>query len=359
MEKKKTINQLTDLGKRIVKEVENKEIPKIDIPSRNISNIVLDSKYMCYVIGDKIITRAANNVRHVKKMAQLLKVAASSKSLLKENRHVTKREVYYISESWGEKLKFDEQRDSDNVIEDIEAILERPKEDINIMPDNRGSIYGDLTITFKTPKGRKKTVNCRDTPDGQAIGPRISESEIKKCGADKVIVIETGGMYNRLMEEGGDKKFNALLVHSAGQAPRAVRRMVKRLNDELNLPVYIFTDGDPWGLHIAMVIMSGSAKSAHVNKRLATPKAQWLGVTASDIKEHKLRTDKFKDVDLKRIKELLKDPRYKGDKRLVNELKLWKKLGKKTEQQALQRYGLDYVVNKYLPKKFEELGTSK
>ena len=104
-----------------------------------------------------------------------------------------------------------------------------------------------------------------------------------------------------------------------------------------------------------MVIKSGSAKSAHINKRLATPPAQWLGVTASDIIQYKLKTDKMRDLDIKRIKELQNDPRYKNNKRLQKELTIWLKLGKKAEQQALLKYGFKFVVEKYLPEKFREL----
>ena len=356
-ERNEIIEKLTQIGKDVIQAVERSEIPKIEIPSRTTSNIVYDPEYLCYVIGDKKVKRSAGNIRHIRRLAQLLRVARFCKEEMQKSlRHTTKRELYYISESWEKGLKFDEQVESDNIIEDIEAMIGRPREDFRIIPNPRGSIYGDITLRYTTPKGDVKEVNCLDTPDGQAIGPRISEAEIIDCKADKVIAIETSGMYNRLMEEGAYHKFNAILVNLEGQASRATRRMIKRIHELLEIPVYIFTDGDPWGLHIAMVIMAGSAKSAHINRQLATPDAKWIGVTASDIKNYKLRSDKLKDVDYKRIKELSKDPRYKKDERLKKELELWKNLGKKAEQQALLRYGFEYVVEKYLPTKFKELG---
>ena len=356
--KKDIGEKLEKIGKNIIDQLKNKKIPKINIPTRTTQNIIFDPKYQCYVLGDKKTTRTAGNIRHVKPLAQLLKVAAFSKKLVKDGRrHNTKRELYYISESWGEKLKFDEQQEADSIVEDIEAMIGYPREDIHIIPNNRGSIYGDVTIKIKTPEGKEMKINCLQTADGQAIGPRMCEGEIVKCNANKIIAIETTGMYNRLMEENAHKKFNAVLINLEGQAARATRRLIKRLHEIKNLPVYIFTDGDPWGLHIAMVIMAGSAKSAHVNKMLATPDAQWIGVTASDIVKYKLRSDKLKEVDLKRIKELKKDPRYKKDKRLQEELITWEKIKKKAEQQALMRYGFQYVVNEYLPAKFKELGS--
>jgi DNA topoisomerase-6 subunit A len=356
MSEKQTIEQLKKIGLDVVTSFENNKVPHIDIPIRSTSNIVYSNKYLCYVLGDKKLQRSAGNIRHVKKIAQLLKVSDFCKDLVSHGkRHVTKRELYYISESWGPKLKFDEQVESDDIVEDIEAMLEKPREDLKIIPNPKGSLYGDIVLRFKNPKGEVMTVDCLKTADGQQIGPRTCDAEFVRTSADKILAIETGGMYNRLIEENAHEKFNALLVNLGGQASRSTRMIIKRLNEELNLPVYIFNDGDPYGLHIATVIISGSANSAHVNKSLATPNAQWIGVTATDIIEYHLKTDKLNEMDIRRIKELQKDPRYKDDKRLQHELATWLKLGRKAEQQALLKFGFEFVVNEYLPAKFKEL----
>lgn len=350
------VERLRKIGEEVVKEVKAEEVPYLRIPSRTTSNIVYDEDARCYVLGNKKKERTAGNIRHVKKLAQLLKVSTHCKNLIQGGkRHNTLRELYYISESWGKKLQFKEQPRSNDIVEDIEATAGIPREKFKIIPNPDGSLYGDITIRYKTPTGKKKDVNCLDTPDGQTIGPRISEAEIVECNADKVIAIETGGMYNRLMEENAVEKFNTLLVDLGGQASRATRRIIKRLHKLLDIPVYLFVDSDPWGLHCAMVVMAGSAKSAHINTQIATPDAEWLGVTASDIKKHNLKSDKLNDKDFKRIKELKEDPRYANDKRMIKELKLWEELGKKSEQQALLKYGHKYIVKEYLPAKFKEL----
>ncbi len=349
--------RLTEIGETIIQKVRENEVPSLEIPSRTTSNIEYDENLECYILGGKRTERSAGNIRHVKRLAQMLKVASfCKKELMGSERHVTKRELYYISESWGDKLKFKTQDRSDDLVEDIEAMIGRPREDLKINPKAKGSIYGDITLKFKNPKGEIMEVNCLDSADGQSIGPRTCEADIMECNADKVIAIETDGMYNRLMEENAHEKFNAVLVNLGGQATRATRRIIKRINEVRDIPTYIFTDSDPWGLHIAMVIIAGSAKSAHINERLATPQAQWLGVTASDIKDYKLRSDELRDVDFKRISELKEDPRYANNERLVKELDRWEEIGRKSEQQALMRYGFEYVVDKYLPAKLEELG---
>ena len=183
------------------------------------------------------------------------------------------------------------------------------------------------------------------------IGSSLTTAKFVSTKAKRVIAIESGGMFTRLIEERAFEKFNAILIHTGGQAPRATRRMLRRLRYELDLPVYIFTDGDPWGMHIAMVIISGSANAAHI-KGLTTPDAEWIGVHATDIIDYDLPSEPFNDKDRKRIKELGKDPRYKS-KEWQKQIKVFKKIQKKAEQQAFSRHGLSYVVEKYLVDKFQ------
>jgi DNA topoisomerase-6 subunit A len=126
------------------------------------------------------------------------------------------------------------------------------------------------------------------------------------------------------------------------------------MNNELGLPVYIFCDADPWGMHIANVIISGSANAAHL-RDLNTPDAKWAGVWASDIVDYKLPSDPLTDLDIKRLYELDKDPRYEG-KLWKQEIQTFLKVKRKSEQEAFSRYGLAYIVDKYLPAKLKELG---
>jgi DNA topoisomerase-6 subunit A len=249
-------------------------------------------------------------------------------------------------------MTFKDQQESNNIVTDLETVLGLSREDFNIFPEERSAVFGDLTIEYTVPGYEGKTLNLTSHPDGVLIGPALTSSEFVKTTADKVIAIEKGGLFTRFIEEYVHKKYNAILVLTAGQAPRATRHFIRRLNGELNLPVYIFTDGDPWGMHIAMVIISGSANAAHL-RELNTPDAKWSGVWATDIVNYKLPTDPLDEVDMKRLSELQRDPRYK-DPLWQREIKTFMKIKKKAEQEAFSRYGLTYIVDEYLPAKLEE-----
>ncbi len=101
-----------------------------------------------------------------------------------------------------------------------------------------------------------------------------------------------------------------------------------------------------------MVIIGGSANAAHV-RELNTPDAKWMGVWATDIVEYKLPTDPLKDLDIKRLHELGKDPRYK-ESLWKREINTFLKIKRKAEQEAFSRYGLTFIVDDYLPAKLEE-----
>ncbi|MCI4347380.1 MAG: hypothetical protein L3J97_02015, partial [Thermoplasmata archaeon] len=147
---------------------------------------------------------------------------------------------------------------------------------------------------------------------------------------------------------------NALLLHLKGQPARSTRRFLKRLNEELKLPVVVFTDGDPWSFRIFASVAYGAIKTAHISHYLATPGAEFLGVTASDIENYELPSDSLTEQDTKALHAMQSDPRF-GTAEWRSEIDLMLKNGKKAEQQSLAKYGLNYVTETYLPEKLAEM----
>ncbi len=351
MEKRKEVlEDLGRLGETIYDQIDRGSFPAIDMPSRSTENIMYDQESRQFILGERKVRRSARNIRHLKPFAQLVWAAFFSNELSSQRKTSTLRDVYYSAQAY--EMTFKDQQESNNIITDLETILGLSREDFNIFPEERSAVFGDLTIEYTVPGYEGKTLNLASHPDGVLIGPALTSSEFVTTTADKVIAIEKGGLFTRFIEENVHRKYNALLVMTAGQAPRATRHFIRRLSSELKLPVYIFTDGDPWGMHIAMVIISGSANAAHL-RELNTPDAKWSGVWATDIVNYKLPTDPLDEVDMKRLSELQRDPRY-VDPLWRREIKTFMKIKRKAEQEAFSRYGLTYIVDEYLPAKLEE-----
>jgi DNA topoisomerase-6 subunit A len=351
--KNEVVNGLKDFGTNIYNQIDRGVFPTINMPSRSTENINYDPNLRQFVLGEKSVSRSARNIRHVKPFTQLAWAAMFSNELTSQRKTSTLRDVYYSAQAY--EMTFKDQQESNNIITDLETVTGYSREDFSIFPEERSAVFGDLTIEYTVPGYEGRTLNLTSHPDGVLIGPALTSAEFVGTSADKVIAIEKGGLFTRFIEENVHKKHNSLLVMTSGQAPRQTRHFIRRLHDELNLPVFIFTDGDPWGMHIAQVIISGSANAAHL-RELNTPDAVWSGVWATDIVNYKLPTDPLDEVDIKRLYELQKDPRYKEDPLWQREIKTFLKIRRKAEQEAFSRYGLTYIVDEYLPTKLKETG---
>lgn len=321
------------------------------MPSRSTANIRYDEKLRQYVLGEKTVRRTSRNIRHIRPFTQLVWTADFAYGLKSSGKTSTLRDVFYSAQAFD--VNFADQQESDNIITDLETVLAMAREDMNIFPEERSEIFGDLTIEYTVPGYEGRRINLTMHPDGVAVGPALTTAEFVEAKADKVIVIEKGAMFTRFIEEQAYRKFNAILVHTAGQPPRATRHLVQRLNNELGLPVYVFCDGDPWGMSIATTIICGSANAAHL-KELATQDARWMGLYSTDIQKYKLPSEKLQNVDIKRLLDMQKDPRCAGEL-WSSQIEHFLKNRVKCELEAFSRYGLDYVVKKYLPEKLRAL----
>ena len=336
-------------GAKIYDDLENGKFPKFSIPSRSVSNIVYDKQLRQYILGNNSALRSSRNSAQLRSFTQLMWLTFFANRLTTERKSSTLRDIYYSSQAFA--VEFEDQSESDNIIVDLEAVTSRPREDFHIFPEERSSIFGDLNIEYTIPGYEGKTMNLANHPDGYSIGPSLTTAELVSTSAEIVIAIEKGGLFTRFVEEQVDKKFKSIIINTGGQAPRSTRTLLKRLHDEMKLPVICLTDGDVYGEHIAMVIKSGSANAAHL-RDLTVPDAKWVGVWATDIEKYKLPTIPMTESDIKRCYDLQKDPRYQ-DGIWKKELDVFLKLKRKAELEAFSKYGLTNITDKYLPQKLE------
>ncbi len=351
---KEDIEEMEKIATNLYEQMNRGEIPKVKIPTRTKTNIEFDESSGVWKYGDRKSERSAKSVRGAYRLLKLLYTVDFFKHQLEENRSSTLRELYYISENW-DKAKFREQQESDKLIEDLEIITELKREDFHIRPEEDGAtIVGPLEIKEQTRRGEREIHCQKDVGEGGYQIPNDPDDvEFLGNDADFVIAIETGGMRDRLVENGFDEEYNAIIVHLKGQPARSTRRIIKRLKEELNLPVGVFTDADPWSYRIFSSVSYGSIKSAHLSEYMATPGAKFIGVCPSDIVDYELPTDELTDQDIKALESELTDPRFESDF-WQKEIELQLDIGKKSEQQSLAKYGLDYVTETYLPEKLEQ-----
>lgn len=359
---KEVVEKIDLIASKVYEDLTKSEIPALALATRTKSNIQFDERLNVWKYGRNKTERSAKSLDGAYMLLRTMYMVDFIKEMIRVKKSSTLREMYYISEGWN-LGKFSSQQESDLLAEDLEVITSCMREDFKLRPEENGaSVMGNLTLEEVTRNKSKKKIHCQDDvgDSGYAIPYNVESEKItfKDADADFILAIETGGMFDRLVENKFDTTHRAILVHLKGQPARSTRRFMKRLNEEKKLPVIVFTDCDPWSYRIFASIAYGAIKTAHISEYLATPASTYLGVTPSDIENYKLPTDDLTTEDIAALKNELDDPRFQ-DSFWKNEIKLQLSLKKKSEQQALAKYGLDYVTDTYLPEKLTEIGVLK
>ena len=333
--------------------------PTMTLPVRTKTNIEFDERSGVYKYGSSLSTRDATNLKSAKNLLRALHIVEFIEEMIDGGKSSTLREMYYSSEAWGHG-KFSSQNESNNLAEDLEIVTRSMREDFKLRPEEDGSrIIGNLTLRELNRRGEWMTINARDDvgDSGYGVPYNVEPEKIELVGHDLrfLMAIETGGMFDRLIENGFDEAYQCGLIHLKGQPARSTRRIIKRMSEEWDLPVVVFVDGDPWSFRIFASIAYGAIKTAHISEYLATPSASYLGITPDDIAAYDLPADDLSSKDIEALQSELSDPRFR-DGWWQEQIQLMLDMGKKAEQQSLAKYGLDFVTDTYLPEKLAQLG---
>jgi DNA topoisomerase-6 subunit A len=358
--KQVALDSIVAVAKMVQKTATGGGLPEMVMPQRNLSNVTYDKKTGYFELGDNYKTRKLD-VNSVKTFAQTLRLMSLAQDMVGDADFATKREAYYVSKNWGE-AKFNEQRESDSVLDDIEGMFSLKgvtRETLRFVPEEHGgSVVGALTVIDKDPEtGDPIRSDCAAMGSGAYTVPSSVDHLGFETTAEFIIAIETGGMFQRLNHHRYWRTANCILVEMGGVPTRATRRFVRRLSEGLKLPVYAFVDCDPYGMcNIYRTLKVGSGASAHINAKFCVPNASYMGVTPQDILDFGLEdaTHPLLPVDIKRAKDALKnDPFFQAYPAWKKTLKQMLKMGVRAEQQAFAKWGLNFVIEEYLPVKIK------
>lgn len=354
----KVVGAVVDSARGIYATIRRRKKPGLDFPVRALANVVYDEKKGYFEIGRKVKRRTLE-VSTIKSFAQTLRMMALSKELVETDDFATKRDVYYQSKNW-EEARFDAQEESDAVMDDIEALFSVKgvnREMLRFYPEEKGGeVAGALVVIDRDREtGKKIRIDCTAFGSGAYSTPVSVEHLEFETKAKFILAIETGGMFQRLAAHKFWKKANCILVNMGGVPTRGCRRFIRRLADEKRIPVAVFVDCDPYGIaNIYRTLKVGSGNAAHISRFFCVPQARFLGVTPQDIKDYDLPTHPLKEVDIKRARDALKnDPFFRRHKAWQEAIDLLLKMGVRAEQQALAKWGLNYVIERYLPAKLK------
>ncbi len=351
-----TVRLIVDTAKEVRGEILKKRKPDLTFPVRSLGNVSYSTKKGYFEIGRQRKTRTLT-VNTVRSFAQTLRLMGLSKDLIEASDFATKRDAYYQSKNW-EAAKFDDQSESDTVMDDIEALFSVrgvSREQLRFVPDEHGgAVAGRLTVLDPDlDTGRVERIDCTRFGSGAYSIPSSVEQLSFETKAKFILAVETGGVFQRLQSHKFWQTANCILVSLAGVPTRSTRRFIRKLSDDCKLPVYAFVDCDPYGFsNIYRTLKVGSGNAAHISQFFSVPQALYLGVTPQDIIDYELPTHPLQEVDIKRARDALKnDPFFKTHKPWQKAIEQLIEMGVRAEQQALAMWGLNYVIDEYLPAK--------
>jgi len=355
--KDKTAKRLEQLAKDTLNQVRTGKNPHVAIPTRTLANVRFNEKKQIIEMGGDKQKRFFFNVGQAKKFMQTFLVANAAKELIASEKTTSIRDLYYMTKhTLGDSKQntFEEQEESDPIIEDLEVTVDALREELHLFATSRGSMVGELTIV-----DNGDTIDLRKMGSGGWNVPSIVEDHVvqfKKNDAKFVLLVEKDAVWRRLNEDKFWKKHKCILLTGQGQPPRGVRRLCRRLTQELKLPLYVMVDNDPWGFYIYSVLKQGSINLAYESMRMAVPEARFIGLSSFDKEKYSLSdnvTIRMTDEDNNRAKQMLAYPWFQR-KEWQKEIQHMVKAGVKLEIEALSNRGISFITEEYLPKKLRD-----
>lgn len=355
---KKTLGALREMADGVVSSADRGRAPHLDVPSRSLSNVKYSTSKKIIEMGSGTNRRELFNLAQAKSYMQTVLVGSGCKRLIDQGKTTSLRGLYYMLKhtiDGAREETFDEQSESDTVIEDVEVTLNALREELHLYAKNAGAMVGPITLVDSGDE-----IDCSRMGSGGYSIPSIVEPEtvqFKKCDARFILHVEKDTVWRRFNEDKFWVEHKCILTHGGGQPPRGVRRLLNRMHHELELPVYCLLDNDPWGYYIYSVLKQGSINLAYESKRMAIPAARYLGLRSIDFERCGLSPSvriNLNDQDIKRAKQIAEYPWFEKKKPWQKEIETMLKNGFKLEVEALISKDISYVTEEYVPARLED-----
>ncbi|RQM25325.1 hypothetical protein B5M09_000899 [Aphanomyces astaci] len=321
------------------------------VPSRTTANQIYVTELDRIVLADKLSVRDFTNM------------SALVHQLLAKGIHVTKRDLFYTDV----KL-FKDQSESDTILDDVACMVGCTRSSLHVVASEKGVVVGRIAF-----RDDGDLIDCtRMGVGGKAIPPYIDRltdityvrcvqcvsKRVDRSDAKFILLVEKDAAFMRLAEDRFYNKYPCIILTAKGQPDVATRMFLKRIQNELHLPVLGLVDSDPYvGLKILSVYMSGSKNMSYDSASLTCRDIKWLGVRPSDLTKYKIPDQcrlPMKETDIKTGKDMLEEEFIKKNPLWSKELELMLKSKEKAEIQALSTFGFQFLTQEYLPQKLRD-----
>ncbi|CAN1135759.1 Meiotic recombination protein SPO11-1 [Linum perenne] len=319
---------------------------------------------------------------HAHRIDVLLRVLLIVQKLLQENRHGSKRDIYYMHPS-----VFSEQSIVDRAINDICILLQCSRHNLNVVSVANGLVMGwvrfvEAGMKFDCINSLSKAIpipvyveEVRDIVsvakyilivEKESVFQRLANDHF--CEANRCIVITVGtyphspplAEYFTCSDEIDCFLYfvgKRLSRYSYKKSTTSGSRFLRLLMEKLRLPVYCLVDCDPYGFDILTTYRFGSMQMAYDAKFLRLKGIHWLGAFPSDVGRYEVPEQCLLPLtteDKRRTEKMLL--RCYLEKQVPEwrwELEMMLQRGVKYEIEALAAHSLSFLSQQYIPSKIQ------
>lgn len=321
-----------ELCEMILADLERAKRPVLEATKCALDNSFYNSKVGYLTPGDKMV-RTELNVSSVQKMSRAVFFLEIFLRNLSTGQVNTKRELYYIakgeckSNKHLKALDFNDQSESDSIIDFVGEIIECYREELNCFANDRGgqTYCQNLVVSETLSDGTVTTVDLASlgtTPFQPKNKPQSFKLRPRKGKIDFCLIVESEGTANSFVANGFTRRHNCIIVGAGGVPSNGVRSWAKAIQDQLETPIYFFGDLDAYTIqNIYRTLKAGSAASLIRNADFSAPEVKFLGVLPEDIKKYDLAAYKVNENDvtearaLKKASDAMKNDPFFKDKR--------------------------------------------
>ncbi|KAF8709791.1 hypothetical protein HU200_029500 [Digitaria exilis] len=279
----------------------------------------------------------------------LLRVLLVVQQLLQQNKHCSKRDIYYMYPSI-----FVEVAVVDRAINDICILFKCSRHNLNVVGTTSILLMGWIRFV----EGEKK-VNCIKNVNA-AFSIPVSIEAIKDVVsvAHYILVVEKETVFQRLANDKFCERNRCIVITGRGYPDIPTRRFLRYLVEQLHLPVYCLVDSDPYGFDILATYKFGSLQLAYDANLLRVPDIRWLGVFTSDFEDFCLPDCCLLPLSLEDRRKaesiIARCYLHKEAPEWRSELEAMLQKGVKFEIEALSARSISFLSDKYIPQKIKQ-----
>ena len=215
-----------------------------DVPSRAKGNQLYVPQLDRIVLKDSMSARPFASTATCRKSVITARILGLVHELCRKRIHVTKRDLFYTDV----KL-FEDQSHSDAVLDDVACMLGCTRSSLHVVASEKGVVVGRLQF-----REDGDAIDCsRMGVGGKAIPPNVDRVTEIRSDALFILLVEKDAAFMRLAEDRFYAQYPCIIITAKGQPDVASRLFLRKLRDELKIPVLALVDSDPYGLKILSV----------------------------------------------------------------------------------------------------------